>query len=299
MASSTYDDDEKLVDGDFKVLEINHKSHNLSFWVSVRRYIGSLFIYLIYWLTIWGALKQVVGATLSPEKAKELVENGVINSVWGYGWGNHYVWFLIALCLTTYCSAILAGATAKKKGAVVGGIVNLPIVVFLSIFCFSLYTSQIEVENQLSWKIVSAISILGSLFFSIAGGLLGEKWQNSTFKSNTIFGIRPVHWWWLIFPLYFVIQELVPKIVATLGFLFGSTLIEETKYSVLLFLIFVAFATFIYFIMWGWFKTFRLLSLEHKTNLGKFRIVLSVLFYLWGIPLLFDVFCILIYILFR
>jgi hypothetical protein len=117
-----------------------------SFWVSVRRYIASLFIYFIYWWTIWEALKRVVGSTLSPEEAKELIESGVINSVWEYGWGNHYIWFLIALCFTTYCSAILAGATAKKKGAVVGFVVNLPIVAFLSVLCFSFYTSQAELE---------------------------------------------------------------------------------------------------------------------------------------------------------
>jgi hypothetical protein len=119
------------------------------------------------------------------------------------------------------------------------------------------------------------------------------------FSSKTIFGIRPIHWWWLIFPLHFVIQVLIPKIVAALGLLVGATQTKETKYSVVLFLMFVVFATFIYFVAWGWFKTFILLSGKSKTNLSRGKIVLKVLFYLWGIPIFFEVFCVLISILFR
>jgi len=299
MNSFVFDPNDKLVEGNFPALETSRKLRNRSFWVPVRRYTGALFIYLVYWFTIWGVLKQVVGATLSPGEAEELVESGIINSVWEYGWGNHYVWFFIVLCLTTYCSAILSGATAKKNGAIVASIANLPVIIFMSFMCYFIYLGNLDldVETPIAWKIVFALSILGSIFFSVRGGSAGQQWQNNMFSSNTILGIRPIHWWWLIFPLHFAVLELVPKIAATLRALFISTLIKETKYSVMLFLLFVIFATFIYFVIWGWFKAFQLLSLKHKKNIGRFRITLSVLFYLWGIPLLFDGFCILIYIL--
>ncbi len=298
MRRFTYYGGEKLVDGEGKIFEAKYETQSQSSLVSIRRYIGAFLIYLIYWLTIWGAFTRVIGMTLSSEQAKEQVETGVINSVWEYGWGNHYIWFLIVFCSVSYCSALLAGATAKRKGVIVASIANLPIVTTLSFLCVWLYMPQTEIEISRSWKIVLPVAVLGSVFFSVKGGSAGQQWQNNFFGNKSIFGIRPIHWLWLIFPLHFVIQVLVPKIVATIIFLFSSTLIKETKYSVMLFLMFVVFGTFIYFVLWGWFKTFRLLSLKHETNLGKCRIVLSVLFYLWGIPLLFNIFCILIYILF-
>ena len=266
-------------------------SQNQSTWIFVRRCIGAVFLYLIYWLTIMGALKEIVGITLSPKQASELVETGIINSIEEYGWGEHYILYLIAFCVVSYCSAILAGATAKKKGAVIAGIANLPIIALYVFVCVYLYMSQPVTESPIAWKIVMPVSILGSIFFSVFGGLKGEQWQNSTFSSKTIFGIRPFHWWWLNFPLNCVIMVLIPSIADTLKFLLGGVLIKEAKYGIISFLLFVAFATFIYFVIWGWFKAFQLLSIEHKTDLSKFRIILNVLFYLWGIPLLFYVFC--------
>jgi len=267
-------------------------------YIWARRYIGAFFIYIIYSIMLWGAFKKVVGASLSPQRAEELVEEGIISSVWEYGWGEHYIWFSILLCLATYCSAIVAGAAAKKRGAVIAAVANSPGVLLLSFFCLCLYASEIKIENSMGWKIVLPISILGSIFLSIVGGSTGEKWQNKTFASDTILGMRPIHWWWLIFPLYLAIIELVPKMMATLRFLVGSTTAKETKYGVLLFLISVVFATFIYFLIWGWFKALRLLTRQNKADLSKLRIVLSVLFYLLGIPLLFDLFCALVLVLF-
>lgn len=288
----------KQTDEDVKLLDIDKRPRKWGFWITIRRYVGGFFIYLLYWLTLWGAFTRVVGATLSGHHASELVEEGAIESIWDYGWGNHYIWFLFIFCFVTYCSAVLAGATAKKKGVVVAVIANLPVVVFSSLACILLYVSQIKVESSIAWKVVLPVSILGSIFFSVVGGSAGERWQNNTFSSKTIFGIRPLHWWWLIFPLNLVIQTLIPKIMTALAFLVGSTLMD-IKNSVFLFLMFVVITTFIYFVIWGWYKSFCLLSIEYKGKVSKCGIVLRVLFYLFGIPLLFETFYILCYILFR
>lgn len=297
MRKFTCNDDAKSVNGNAGIPEANQKSQKPSIWVSVRRYIGAFLVYLIYWLTIWGAFTRVVGTTLSSEQAKEQVENGVINSVWEYGWGDHYIWFLIVFCFVSYCCALLAGATAKKRGCVVAGIANLPIIVFLSFFCVWLYMPQTEMEISSSWKIILPIAVLGSVFFSVVGGSAGQRWQVNSFGRNSIFGIRPIHWWWFIFPINLSIQTLVPKIVGALGLLIGSTLVMETKYSVMLFLMFVALATFTYFIIWGWYKTFHLLSISQNTDFGRCGIALRVLFFLFGIPLIVELLCILIYLL--
>lgn len=268
-------------------------------YIRTRRYVGAFFIYLIYSIMLWGAFKKVVGSTLSMDRAAELVERGIIRSVWDYGWGEHYAWFLILFCVSVYCSAVLAGATAKKRGPVVTGIANLPGVLVLAIFCAGLYLSEVKIEKAMAWKIVLPTAILGSIFLSVFGGATGQKWQNSAFTEDTVLGIRPIHWWWLVVPLYLGIMELVPKVIATLSFLAAGTIANETKYAVLFFMIFVLFATFIYFVIWGWVKALQLLSKRRKPNFGKVRVVLSVLFCLVGIPILFDLFCGLVFVLFK
>lgn len=299
MTNLAYDPDDIVVDGDVNTPEADQKSQSQSIWISIRRYIGAFFIYLIYWLTVFGAFRLSVGTNLSLEEARELVETGVIDSVSEYGWGDHYIWFLITFCFASYWSAILAGATAKKRGAMVAGIANIPLVVPISFLCVCLYISRIEIEPPIAWGIILPVSVLGSIFLSIVGGSAGERWQNSMFSSKTILGIRPLHWWWLIFPLNLTILTLVPKVLGGLSFIVSSTLVSQTKYCVLLFFMFVACATSIYFITWGWYKAFRLLSAYSMPRLSRFRTVLSVLFYLFGIPISIDVLFALVIIIIR
>lgn len=184
---------------DTKTFEITNEQRGWTLGMTVRRYVGALSIYLIYWLILWGAIRQVVGTTLSPEKAAEQKERGIIESVWEYGWGDHYIWFLITFCLVTFCSGALAGATAKKRGALVASVANLPVIVFTSFFCWIFFIGalSVDVESPMAWKIILLLSILGSILFSLYGGHAGEYCQNQEFSRSTILGIRPFHWSWL------------------------------------------------------------------------------------------------------
>jgi len=269
----------------------------LSIWIIVRRYTGAFFIYLVYWLTLFGALKLTLGSNLSLEKARELVDSGVIDSVSEYGWGDHYILFFISFCFSTFCSAVLSGATAKKRGGIIASIANIPMLSMIALMCYLFYSGKTLYENRLPWSVVLPLSLISSCYLAIRGGRAGEQWQNKTFSSSTIFGIRPIHWWWLIFPLNLTILTLVPKILGVLPLIVSSTLVSQTKYCVLLFFLFVAGVTSIYFIIWGWYKAFRLLSAN--SNINKFRRALKVLFYLFGIPILVDVLLALVIILIR
>ncbi len=203
---------------DTMIFQVANELRDWTLWMNVKRYAGALFLYFIYWLILWGSMTKVIGATLSPDKARKLVEIGEIESVWEYGWGDHYIWFLISFCFVTFCSAVLAGATAKKKGVLVASIANLPLIIFMLLTCWVFYTNAIgiNVESPIAWKIILPLSIAGSIYFSILGGYAGEEAQESDFKENSILGIRPLHWsWlWLISPLYIqgIVYALVPII---------------------------------------------------------------------------------------
>lgn len=218
-----YGHEKKVSVEETKTFEITNEPRDWTLAITVRRYIGALFVYLIYWLTLWGSMSKVVGATLSADKAKEMVETGSIESVWEYGWGDHYIWYLITICFIAFCCGALVGATAKKKAALVAGIANLPVIMLISLayWLFYIASADIEVESPIAWKIILPLSICGSIYFSLLGGNAGKKAQESDFKGNSIFGIRPFHWsWlWLISSLYIqsITWALVPVITWSWG----------------------------------------------------------------------------------
>ncbi len=184
MENYTSNANEKPVNNEAGIFEANYELQKQSIWISMRRYTGALLIYPIYWLTIWGAFTRVVGATLSSKKAQEQFENGIIESVWEYGWGDHYIWFLIVFCFVTYCCAVLAGATAKKRGSIIASIANLPLVASLSFICIWLHISQTEIEISMGWKFVLPVAIFGSIFLSAIGGSAGQRWQVNSFGKH-------------------------------------------------------------------------------------------------------------------
>jgi len=196
-----YGHKKKILVEDTKTFKIANDLRDWTLGMTVRRYVGALFVYLIYWLTLWESMTKVVGVALSPDKARDLVEIGTIESVWEYGWGDHYIWFLISFCFVTFCCAALAGATAKKKGTLVSSIANLPVIIFMLLVCWFFYIDavDIDVESPIAWKIILPLSIAGSIYFSALGGHIGKEVQESDFKENSILGIRPFHWSWLWF----------------------------------------------------------------------------------------------------
>jgi hypothetical protein len=188
----------------------------------------------------------------------------------------------------------LAGATAKRNGAVVASIANVPVSLMMGLLSYLHYTGGRASEDSRTLGIVLPASVLGSIFFSAFGGLKGERWQKQTFPSETIFGIRPIHWWWLIFPLGLLIQTLPANGVSIFVSLVGSTQVMKVRTAAAMFLVFVAFATSTYFIAWGWYKSYRLLSTPRQTERRTCRTTLAVLFYLFVIPVFFQGSCALV-----
>ena len=54
--------------------QISDRPTDWTLVVTIRRYVGALFLYVFYWLTLWGSMTKVVGASLSPDKAKEIFQ---------------------------------------------------------------------------------------------------------------------------------------------------------------------------------------------------------------------------------
>jgi len=177
--------------------DVETELRRLNKWTIWWRYVGAFFIFIIYWLTLWGTFRQVGTTLLDYEKAKILLEAGLIKNIWEYGWGEHYVWFLIAICLVTFWCAALSGATAKKNGSIIASVSNICIVLGLGTICYLHYNHMATADNPVAWGIVLPLSMVGSILSAVFGGIAGEKFQEAKFPNHTIFGIRPFHWSWI------------------------------------------------------------------------------------------------------
>lgn len=171
-----------------------------SFWCSVRRYIGGTFAYWVYVLILFGGIRNGALVTILGHDAKEQVEKGVIDSIYDYSWGSHYIWFAILFCVSVFCTAALTGAIAKRRGAIIAFIANIPLAVFMGWISYLHYSNELVFEAVLAWKIVLPLSLIGSIVFSIYGGIVGENVQKNNFEGNTVFGIHTLHWIWLWLP---------------------------------------------------------------------------------------------------
>jgi hypothetical protein len=166
-------------------------------WVTARRYAGGFFIYLVYWVTLFGAIRNSIGYTLSGKDARRLIEEGVIESVSEYGWGDHYVWFVIVFSLATFCSAALTGATAKRSGHIIASVANIPVFAMAVLLCYFQYTRGVGSGSPIAWGVAFPLSALSSIVFAFLGGKYGEQIQTGEFRDSTILGIRPFHWFYL------------------------------------------------------------------------------------------------------
>jgi hypothetical protein len=164
------------------VFEIDKKPNSRSTCVTVRRYVGSLLIYIFYQPIFVGAMSCTF-----------------IRDSKGEGWGNHYILSLIAKVVSTFFDAFLVGATAQKKGGIVASIANIPNILVDIIWIYLIYKNIIVLKSNIGWSVSFVLAAISSVGLAYWGGEVGERKQNDQFEPNTILGIRPLHWSWLWF----------------------------------------------------------------------------------------------------
>ncbi|HET6428952.1 MAG TPA: hypothetical protein VFJ30_11105 [Phycisphaerae bacterium] len=164
-------------------------------------YAGGILAFWVYWLVLWGTVTSVVGRTLWPEEAQRLVQLGMIQTRSEYSWGDHYVWFLIAIVVVTAVCSGLTGAIAKKRGALIAAISSIPAALLLAGAAYLHYTGQTMVGSPIAWGIVLPLASIAIVATSVVGGATGENVQRSEFGDRTVLGIAGPHFLWLWLPL--------------------------------------------------------------------------------------------------
>ncbi len=165
--------------------------------VLVRRYVGAVLAFWIYWIVLFGSLARAVGPTLSYDEARDAAQAGLIDTASDYGWGDHYIWFTISCLAVAFCCGALAGAIAKRRGATIAAVAVVPVVGIMGFGYYLFLQHAVDWESPIAWGIVQPLALVGTALCAYWGGRAGQETQKAEFPESTVFGIRTGHWTWL------------------------------------------------------------------------------------------------------
>ena len=137
-----------------------------------------------------------------PKLVSQLRASGKVFGLTDWGWNDHYIWWLFSGVVVTVLAGFLAGAIARERGARVAAIANIPSILVWAGFFYLMAYSGVEWEGQKGFQVVSLIAIPLTTLFAYASGGFGAEAQESDFDDETVLGIRPYHWAWIVWPLY-------------------------------------------------------------------------------------------------
>ena len=166
-----------------------------AFWAFVAFNIYSLFLI--------SSFQENSPHLFDAKLVSEMRAAGEIFDIRDWGWKDHYIWRLFSGVVVTVVAAFLAGAIARDKGGKVAAIANIPSILVWAGTFYLMAFGKIDVEGQTGFLVVSLIAIPLTTWIAYQTGNIGAETQASDFAEGTVLGIRPLHWAWLVFPLYF------------------------------------------------------------------------------------------------
>lgn len=166
------------------------------------RAIWAFLAFNVYSLFLISAFQENTPHLFDAKLVSEMRAAGEIFDIKAWGWKDHYIWRLFSGAVVTAIAAFLAGAIARQNGAKVAAIANVPsILVWAAMFYFMAF-GHTEWEGQTGFIVVSVIAIPLTTWIAYKLGKVGADTQTSEFGDNTVLGIRPYHWVWIVFPIY-------------------------------------------------------------------------------------------------
>lgn len=156
----------------------------------------------IYSIVLVSAFQQNTPYLFDAKLVADLQAAGEIFDLHSWGWKGHYLWRMCSALIVTPMTAFLAGAIARKNGGRIAAIANVPSVL-IWIFTFGLMAfGSAEWEGQTGFAIVAIIAMPLTTWIAYHAGNAGAETQTSEFSEESVLGIRPYHWIWIVVPLY-------------------------------------------------------------------------------------------------
>lgn len=156
----------------------------------------------IYSLFLISAFAENTPYLFDAKLVSEMLAAGEIFDIKDLGWKDHYIWRLFSGVFVTAVVAFLAGAIARSKGGKIAAIANLPSIFVWAGTFYLMASGKVDVEGRTGFLVVSLIAIPLTTWIAFHAGNVGAETQASDFTEGTVLGIRPLHWAWIVFPLY-------------------------------------------------------------------------------------------------
>jgi len=167
----------------------------------VARWFWALVAFNFYALFLLSAFEQNIPYLFDAKLVSEMRAAGNVFEINDWGWKDHYIWRLFASVVITALVAFLAGAIARLKGGVVAVVANIPSILVWGAMLFVI-THGNPIEGQTGFTVVSVVAIPLTTGVAYYFGRIGGETQSSEFPDDTVLGIRPYHWMWIVFPIY-------------------------------------------------------------------------------------------------
>ena len=175
----------------------------------MARKIGAFIAFNVYSFFLISAFEKNVPYLFDAKILSSMRERGLQIDIGDWGWNDHYIWRLFASAIVTALAAFLAGAIVRDKGGKIAAISNIPSILIWMGFLYLMVFGHVKVAGQTGFAIISLLSIPLTSFVAYFAGNIGEEVQNTGYGENSVLGIHPYHWIWLIFPIYLYGIDLV------------------------------------------------------------------------------------------
>ncbi len=188
----------------------------------MRRKIWAFVAFNLYSVFLISAFQENTAYLFDVSLINEMILDGTAINPREWGWGSHYIWRIFAGVAVTVVAGFLAGSVAKSKGSLTAVISNIPSVLIWILAIYSFGFSDIQLEEKTAFVIISIIAIpLTTCIAFIAGGI-GEKVQKEEFEEDTVLGVKPYHWIWAIFPIYWYATSIIYDAAQFISFQFTT-----------------------------------------------------------------------------
>jgi hypothetical protein len=168
----------------------------------MARWFWAFVTFNVYALFLLSAFQQNTPYLFDAKLLSDLRAAGQVFDIADWGWKNHYVWRLFSGVVVTAAAAFVTGAVAQTKSGAVAVVANIPSIVLWAGMFYIAAFSPTPMEGNTGFAVVSVIAVPLTTWVAYYFGRLGGETQAAAFSADTVLGIRPYHWAWIVFPLY-------------------------------------------------------------------------------------------------
>ncbi len=172
----------------------------------MKRAIAAIVAFNFYAVPIIQAFWAATPFIFHGTRLNELEDQGIPFKFSDWGFGEHYVWRLLAAAVSTAFAAFIAGAIARKNGSRIALIANVPSVVCWIVYAYMLFflferlglpLDEGARSLSIAFGVACLLAIPMTCWIASIFGQIGEDRQAARAEENKTLGIADWHWSWL------------------------------------------------------------------------------------------------------